>query len=190
MWRGAYLNTSDLSPTKVGSSVGVSSFSYTPKDRSSYTFVDLIDMAIATYQLSYYTFSEGTYGKWPHTSISEISYVSSQEEGHTTYKKLVVSYDNNLESERTYRSEGAKLAIGRILNPDALTLRLWKMASENKVQPLNLITGRPIWRRNNPATSTTLLISTLSSSSETSVSVSCIEDAGSRRRGTWFWGKE
>jgi hypothetical protein len=42
-----YLNTSDLSPCKAGSSAGVSSCSYTPSDRSSYTFVDRIDIAIA-----------------------------------------------------------------------------------------------------------------------------------------------
>jgi hypothetical protein len=59
----------------------------------------------------------------------------------------------------TYSREGAKLAMGRMLKPEALTLRLWNTASENKVQPLNLITGRPIWRRKKPATSTILVIS-------------------------------
>lgn len=44
------LNTSDLSPIRVGSSAGVSSCSNTPRDRSSYTFVDRIDIAIATHQ--------------------------------------------------------------------------------------------------------------------------------------------
>jgi hypothetical protein len=60
--------------------------------------------------------------------------------------------------ERTYRREGAKFAIGRILKPEALTLRLWNTASENNVHPLNLITGRPIWSRKKPATSTILVI--------------------------------
>lgn len=58
----------------------------------------------------------------------------------------------------TYKREGAKLATGRILNPEALTLRLWNTASETRVQPLNLMTGRPIWSRKNPATSTILLV--------------------------------
>jgi hypothetical protein len=49
--------------------------------------------------------------------------------------------------------------MGSILKPEALTLRLWNMASENKVQPLNLMTGRPIWRMKNPAISTILYVS-------------------------------
>ena len=61
--------------------------------------------------------------------------------------------------ERTYKRAGAKLATGKILNPEALTLKLWKTASEKRVQPLNLITGRPICRRKNPATSTILPVS-------------------------------